>query len=59
MALTDGLAEVDGVLKLLPEDGFARIPGHLEKEETGEALGQKVVRWIVFVHDLEKGGGAK
>ena len=51
-ALTNGLAEVDGVFELLPEDGLGRVARHLEQEEAGVALGQEVVRRVVLVHDL-------
>ena len=52
--LTNGLAEVDGVFELLPEDGLGRVARHLEQEEAGVALGQEVVRRVVLVHDLRR-----
>ena len=52
--LTNRLAEVDRVLELLPEDGLARVAGHLEEEEASVALGQEIVGWVVLVHDLWK-----
>lgn len=48
----DALAEVYGVLELLPENALARVARHFQEEEARVALGEKVIGRIVFVHYL-------
>ena len=43
---------MDGVFELLSQDGFAGVPRHLEQEETGVTLRQKVVSRVALVHYL-------
>lgn len=48
----DGLAEVDGVLQLLLQHLFTRVPGQLQQEETRVGLWQEVVGGVVLVQHL-------
>ena len=48
-----GLAEVDGIAKLLLQHWFAGVARDLEQKETGVGLGQVVVRGVVLVKHLQ------
>ena len=48
----NGLAEVDGIAKLLLQYWLARVPRNLEQEETGVGLGKVIVWRVVLVQNL-------
>lgn len=49
----NGLAEVNGVLQLLFQDLFTRVPGQLKQEETRVGLRQEVVGGVVLIQHLK------